>query len=51
MTAIHPGTASVGTDLANNIGKIATFLQYARIAFTTFKIVKKAVRFLNSLRK
>lgn len=51
MAAILPGSTPTETVLATNISRIEALMQYATLAVTTFRMVKKAIDFFKSFKK
>lgn len=51
LTAVLPGATPADSAMATNISRFEALMQYATLAVTTFRMVKKAVDFFKSFRK
>jgi len=50
LATVLPGATPVDMAVVNNISRMKTFMQYATLAVTAFRIVKKTARFFKSFR-
>lgn len=50
LTAVLPGATPVDSAVVNNISRMESFMQYATLAVTAFRMVKKTARFFKSFR-
>lgn len=51
MTAITPGATPFESAMASNLGRMETFMEYATVGVTVYRMVKNAVNFFRSFKK